>query len=172
VYKPAKPCGSTLTQGSEGFWEMQAREKAAEQEGAESGNGQAASPPSSVQGARELRQWELEQGIDPSYGSGHERRPFSSSRDAAELEKKYDPAIRKEYVQSVKRYQDNPPWGKKVSPVEKVQNVTEPLSEEMIEVMLEQWLKGSSNPWARAAGLGLKGLGPIADVLLSPKDVW
>ena len=58
--KSAKPGGSTLTQGSEGFWEMQAREKAAEQEGAKSGDGQAASPPSSVQGARELQQWERE----------------------------------------------------------------------------------------------------------------
>ena len=41
--KSAKPgSNTTLTRGSEGFWEMQAREKAAEQEAAKSGDGRAA----------------------------------------------------------------------------------------------------------------------------------
>lgn len=78
----------------------------------------------------------------------------------------------KEYIQWVKMYKNNPPWEKKSTPGERVQGVTEPLAEELIETMVEQWLKSASNPWARAAGLGLKSLGPVADVLLSPEDAW
>jgi hypothetical protein len=168
VDKPAKPCGSTLTQGSDGFWEMQAREKAAEQEGAESGNGQAASPPSSVQGARELRQWELEQGIDPSYGSGHERRPPSSSKDAAELEHKRklesDVEWQRWFYQTRKRHNT-----KKKKALEKWRGFNDAVAGEMFVQIIKDGLMHSRSPVSKGMGRTVPGLGLLFEYLNPPE---
>ena len=148
---------TTLAGGGEGYRQAEAERQAAK---------------SSSQAAEDIKGWEREQGIDPNQGSGHERRPPSSSRDAAEMEhaRKMQPV--KEYIHWLREQRENPAWGKRKTPVEKVQGVTEPLAESVIEALLEQGLIKNTNPIARSVGLGMKLGGPFFDVMLSSGDAW
>lgn len=112
-----------------------------------------------------------EHGINPNQGSGHERRPPSSSRDAACMEKanmdKGDP----EYTRWLLEIKKNPPWkSKEKTPTEKVQSVTHPLGEEVGVTILQELLR-NSGPAGRALG---KGLGPVGIALdvLDGSEVW
>ncbi|MEF2231118.1 MAG: hypothetical protein V3571_09335 [Pseudodesulfovibrio sp.] len=157
--KAAAPAArrTTLAAGGDGYRRAEAERQAAK---------------SPSQAAEDIKGWEREQGIDPNQGSGHERRPPSSSRDAAEMEhaRKMQPV--KEYIDWLREQRENPAWGKERTPVEKVQGVTEPLAESVIEALLEQGLIKDTNPIARSVGLGMKLGGPLFDVMLSPGDAW
>lgn len=72
----------------------------------------------------------------------------------------------------LRRQRENPAWGKEKTPVEKVQGVTEPVADTIIETLVEQGLTNSTTPLIRAVGLGLKAFGPLVDVMSSPEDAW
>ncbi len=53
---------STIAQGGEGFWEYEAKRKAAEAESGKSGDGQAVTPRNSAQDAERVKGWEKSTG--------------------------------------------------------------------------------------------------------------
>jgi len=153
---------TTLGQGAAALQEYEAKLKAAESQA-----------PSSPQSAAALNKWERELGFDPDQNSGHGQRPPSSSRDAARLEKADADRGRREYTRWLWEMKNDPPWkSKEKTPTEKVQSVTHPLGEEVGMTMLEQLLKGSASPIGMTLGLGLKGAGPLLDLLTNPEDAW
>ncbi|WP_419786017.1 hypothetical protein [Pseudodesulfovibrio sp.] len=155
----AAPSGrkTTLAEGGDGYRRYEKERQAAK---------------SSAQYAEDLKRWEREQGIDPNQGSGHERRPPSSSRDAAEMEHAQSKQPVKDYIKWLREQREHPAWGKEKTPVEKVRGVSDSITGSVLETVLEQELENRVSFPARTLGVGLEVLGPIADVLLSPKDAW
>ncbi|MDD3311337.1 hypothetical protein [Pseudodesulfovibrio sp.] len=78
----------------------------------------------------------------------------------------------KDNIKWLRQQRENPAWGKEKTPVEKVQGVTEPVAESVVQKLVELGLEGSSSSLLRTLGLGLEAVGPIADVLLSSEDAW
>jgi len=119
-----------------------------------------------------LSRWEKSQGIDPNQGSGHEKRPPSASRDAAQLRHAEKEMSLKEYIQWLDEMKHNPPWEKKKTPAQKVQGVTHPLGEEVGTRLLEELLKNSGSTFGKALGYGIKGGGLPFSILTDVEDAW
>ncbi|MGE4422430.1 MAG: hypothetical protein AB7D39_09050 [Pseudodesulfovibrio sp.] len=133
----------------------------------EAGVGTAQSAP---QAAEDLKQWERDRGIDPNRSSDDAKRPPSSSRDAAAMDKAIRGRDAKESADWMNRIRNNPPWAdKEKTPAQKVQGVTHPLGESVGSAALGQLLKNSSRA-GKVAASGLTGAGLLWDMLGNPDE--
>ncbi|MEZ7197118.1 hypothetical protein [Pseudodesulfovibrio karagichevae] len=135
----------------------------------EAGVGTAQSAP---QAAEDLKQWERDRGIDPNRSSDDAKRPPSSSRDAAAMDKAIRGRDAKESADWMNRIRNNPPWAdKEKTPAQKVQGVTHPLGESVGNEMMSEFMKNSGSKILRILGR-MEKVGPLMDVLTSPEDAW
>ena len=157
--KAAAPAArrTTLAGGGEGYRQAEAERQAAK---------------SSSQAAEDIKGWERDQGIDPNQGSGHERRPPSSSRDAAEMEhaRKMQPV--KEYIHWLREQRENPAWRKEKTPVEKVQGVTEPVGKELAATLVKQMLDQSGSHFAQGLGRMFGKVNSVVGFLADADEAW
>ena len=128
---------------------------------------------SSAEHARDVSNRERKQGIIPNQDSGHEQRPPSASKDAAELEHASKKESLEEYLMWLKEIKKSPPWqDQEMTPAEKVQKVTEPLGKEAGKILMELILKNSGSSLGRLLGHTLGKTSPFVDVLTNPRDAW
>ncbi|AMK10156.1 hypothetical protein [Pseudodesulfovibrio indicus] len=79
----------------------------------------------------------------------------------------------KEYAGWIHTMKNNPPWADKAkTPAQKVQGVTHPAGESVGSEILGSLMKDSKVKGLRSVGQGLGRVGPILDILTSPKDAW